>query len=187
MSPPGAPFSRPGSAGFPARPPSRTHSPLAGPGVNPATAPPYHLPLPVPTHPHPGYHFYQGAPPPVPTFMDLERHFTDLEREKRQLQELLDRTDRMMAGLRRGMDEMRMHQPPPPPLPHAHQVSAGQQQQQQYHQPAQGHHQPSQGPSLPAPPTAEAVPLNRVERSASTQSNRESIWPVNPPESAKRD
>ena len=196
MNPPGAPFARPGSAGFPAHPPSRTHSPLAGPGVNPSAAPPYHLPPPVPTHPHghPGYHFYPGAPPPpggappVPTFVDLERHFTDLEREKRQLQELLDRTERMMAGLRRGMDEMRMHQAPPPPPPHAHQLPPAQ-QPQPHHQPPQGHQQPSQGaPPGIAPPTAEAVPLSRVERSASSQGTaRESIWPVNPPESAKRD
>ena len=192
-----APFARPGSAGFPAHTPSRTHSPLAGPGVTPAPGQPYHLPLPVPTHPHghtypSPHHFYPssggptpaGPAPPVPSLMDMERHFADLEREKRTLQELLDRTDRMMAGLKRGIDEIRMHQPPPPPPPSAHPPP---------------HHAPSHGPpqfsqpsstsgSHPASshPPAEAVPLNRIERSSSTQS-RESIWPVNPPEGVKRD
>lgn len=192
MNPP-APFNRPGSAGFAPHPPSRTHSPLAGPGVNPAAPQPYHLPPPVPTHPHghPGYHFYPGMPapgpagpaPPMPTYVDLERHFADLEREKRQLQELLDRTERMMAGLRRGMDDMRMYQQPPPPPPNVYQP--------QHHQPQPphgvAHAQPGpQGPQhLPA--QAEAVPLNRAERSSSSTQSRESVWPVNPPDSGKRD
>lgn len=185
MNPPS--FARPGSAGFQAHPPSRTHSPLAGPGVTPSAAPPYHLPLPVPTHPqaYPPHHFYPpppgGVPAPVPTYVDLERHFAELEREKRALAELLERTDRMMLGLRRAMDESRMHQPPN----NGHPPAPGQQQhqQQQHHQPPQGHpqqpHQPQQHQPLPA----EAVSLNR---SASSQS-RESVWPVNPPEGVKRD
>ncbi|GJE90354.1 GATA Zn-finger domain-containing protein [Phanerochaete sordida] len=183
MNPP--PFARPGSAGFPVHPPSRTHSPLVGPGITPTAGAPYHHSLPVPTHPQ-GYppHFYAGPPPgmpaPVPTFVDLERHFAELDREKRVLTELLERTDRMMSGLRRVMDESRMHPPQPgnghPPAPGQPQHQA---HPQAHHQPPQVHPQPVQQHQ----PPVEAVPLNR---SASSQS-RESVWPVNPPEGVKRD
>lgn len=186
-SPP--PFARPGSAGFQAHPPSRTHSPLAGPGVTPPTAPSYQLPLPVPTHPQ-AYppHYYavptpSGVPAPVPTYVDLERHFAELEREKRAMTELLERTDRMMSGLRRAMDESRMH---PPPSGSVHPPAPGHQQQhqhpQQHHQSQQAHSQPAHQPQQHQPP-ADVVPLNR---SASSQS-RENVWPVNPPEGVKRD
>lgn len=188
MNPP-PPFARPGSAGFQAHPPSRTHSPLVGPGVTPPTVPSYQLPLPVPSHPQ-AYppHYYavpppSGVPAPVPTYVDLERHFAELEREKRALTELLERTDRMMSGLRRAMDESRMH---PPPSGNGHPPAPGHQQQhqhpQQHHQPQQAHSQPAHQPQQHQPP-ADVVPLNR---SASSQS-RENVWPVNPPEGVKRD
>lgn len=186
MNPPPA-FARPGSAGFPAHPPSRTHSPLAGPGVTAPVGPAYHHSLPIPTHPQ-GYppHFYTAPPPgsvpaPVPTYVDLERHFAELDREKRVLTELLERTERMMAGLRRVMDESRMH-PPPPNNAHPPVQAPPQHQPQHHPPPPQAHPQPPHQPPQ-HPPAAEAVPLNRT---ASSQS-RESVWPVNPPEGAKRD
>ena len=103
-----------------------------------------------------------AAAAPVPTFMDLERHYTELEREKRQLQELLERTERMMAGLKRGIEDLRQQQPQAPtPLAH-HQLAP---------------------PPHHAPPPASAVSLNRVERTSSTQS----VWPVAPAEPSGRD
>lgn len=161
----GSAYARSGLTGFPIAP-SRTHSPLAGPGVSNAPPSQYHLPPPVPTHGYP-HHMYPPAPgtaaAPVPTYMDLERHYSELEREKRQLQELLERTERMMAGLKRGIEDLRQSQPQAP-APLAHHQAA----------PPPGHH---------APPAAPAVSLNRVERTPSMQS----VWPVAPAEPSGRD
>ncbi|KAI0698329.1 hypothetical protein BC835DRAFT_662107 [Cytidiella melzeri] len=163
--------------------PSRTHSPLAGPGISSSgpggvgyvLPPPHNL-----THGYPGGYSYpvppsRHTPPPVPTMMDLERHYTELGDEKRRLEELILRTDRLMAGIRRGMDDIRMsHLSHPATRPPSTQPLA--------------HHQP---PSPREPQTSgsvQAVPLKRGERSPSTHREREvhgreSVWPVNPPES----
>ncbi|KAI0085801.1 hypothetical protein BDY19DRAFT_393728 [Irpex rosettiformis] len=164
--------------------PSRTHSPLAGPGVSssgPGGAgyvlpPPHNL-----AHAYPGAYSYPAAhshhtPPPVPTLIDLERHYAELGEEKRRLEEMLMRTDRMMAGVRRGVDDMRLsHLPPPATRPPST-------------QPPSHHHQPpsprEHQPTTPGP----AVPLKRGERSSSVPRERESVWPVNSPEgTAARD
>ncbi|KAI0825707.1 hypothetical protein BC629DRAFT_16823 [Irpex lacteus] len=163
--------------------PSRTHSPLAGPGVSssgPAGAgyvlpPPHGLAHAYPgAYPYPTGHSHH-TPPPVPTLIDLERHYAELAEERRRLDELVSRTDRMMAGVRRGIDEIRMssHLPPPVTRPPSTQP------------PAQTHHQPSspREPQVSSP--VPAVPLKRGERSSGSprERERESIWPVNPPES----
>lgn len=151
--------------------PSRTHSPLAGPGVSNSgyvLPPPHSL-----AHAYPGAYSYGGAhshhtPPPVPNVMELERHYADLNEEKRRLEELIMRTDRMMAGVKRGIDEMRMsHQlhpvtRPPSTQPHSQ-------------------HPPSPRELQPSAPSA--VPLKRGERSPSILRERESVWAVNTPES----
>lgn len=129
--------------------------------------------------PPPSHH----TPPPVPSMMDLERHYAELSEEKRRLEDLLMRTDRMMAGVRRGMDEFRMS--------HAHATRPPSAQ------PLQGHHRPPSPREQhhhPSSDTVQAVPLKRGDRSSSSQSQREregqgreSVWPLNPPESAPRD
>lgn len=172
--------------------PSRTHSPLAGPGVSstgpgaPGSASGYVLPPPHSlVHPHaysaaysypppPTHH----TPPPVPSMMDLERHYTELGEEKRRLEDLLMRTDRIMAGVRRGMEEMRMVHP------QATRPPSTQPPQALHHPPSPREHQPAA--------SVQAVPLKRGERSSSSQSqreresqSRESVWPVNPPEAPR--
>ena len=157
--------------------PSRTHSPLAGPGVSssgPGGAgyvlpPPHSL-----THGYSGAYSYPTAhsrhtPPPVPTLVDLERHYADLGEEKRRLEELLMRTDRMMAGVRRGMDEMRKSHLPPVSRPPST-------------QPPAHHAQPPSPREQQSSPPVPAVPLKRGERSSSAPHERESVWPVTVPE-----
>ncbi|KAG6852525.1 hypothetical protein C0991_011222 [Blastosporella zonata] len=100
------------SAGaYPTRPsgsgaPSRTHSPSI----------PHHPPPP----PHGYYGEFLGFPglptpplPPVytggvPTLGDLERHYVELGEQKRRMEEMVERTERLMGGVRRGIEEMQM-------------------------------------------------------------------------------
>ncbi|KAI0946971.1 hypothetical protein AcV7_009538 [Taiwanofungus camphoratus] len=153
--------------------PSRTHSPLAGPGMAaPAGAASYVLPPLAHSHhalshnhQH-GHHSFYGShsPPPsaggstMPTANELERHYFELAEQRRKLEELMEKTDRMMAGVKRGLDEMR---------------AAGQPGTQNQ---AQGAQHTQTGPGM-------AVALGRMERTGS----RESVWPVAPPESSTRD
>ncbi|KAG8907668.1 putative electron transfer flavoprotein subunit [Tulasnella sp. 403] len=44
---------------------------------------------------------------PIPTVGELERHYDELRLERRRLEDMLYRTDRMIAGVKRGLDEMR--------------------------------------------------------------------------------
>ncbi|OBZ66396.1 hypothetical protein A0H81_13566 [Grifola frondosa] len=170
-------YVRSGSAGGNgAGAPSRTHSPLAGPGMSsgPGTMlpPPQNLahfqPHGLNNHGHPHSFYHHSSPPPtgglqamsgvplMPSLADLERHYFEMGEQRRKLEEMLARTDRMMEGMRRGMEEMKAGSKP----------------------------QSAQGTSQGEPqPSSQAVPLNRSERPGS----RESVWPVAPAESAPRD
>ena len=140
---PGAPSSyiRSGSSA-----PSRTHSPLNPAGA--ATAPGYALPPHGIPHPHAhGLYYSQPtglsplhshSPPPhpphesmngsgIPTYGDLKRHYDELHDHRKKLEEMMEKNDRMIAGVKRGLDEMRaggVHPPQsqsnvggaPPPL-----------------------------------------------------------------------
>ncbi|CUA78142.1 Siderophore biosynthesis regulatory protein URBS1 [Ustilago maydis 521] [Rhizoctonia solani] len=44
-------------------------------------------------------------PPPVPTRAELEKHYADLRAERARLEDMLRRTDVMLAGVKRGIDE----------------------------------------------------------------------------------
>ncbi|CAE7138933.1 unnamed protein product [Rhizoctonia solani] len=44
-------------------------------------------------------------PPPVPTRAELEKHYADLRAERVRLEDMLRRTDMMLAGVKRGIDE----------------------------------------------------------------------------------
>ncbi|KZS94568.1 hypothetical protein SISNIDRAFT_453505 [Sistotremastrum niveocremeum HHB9708] len=44
---------------------------------------------------------------PTPTYAELEQHYQQLRAERRRLEEMTEKTDRMLAGVKRGLDEMR--------------------------------------------------------------------------------
>ncbi|EED81869.1 predicted protein [Postia placenta Mad-698-R] len=136
-------------------------------------------------HAPPGYYVPHTPPsngvPPVPTVMELERHYFELAEQRRRLEEILERTDRMMAGVKRGMDEMRagQQQPPQPPTPQLASALA-----QAPSSPQAKPKSPQQQPrSSPKQVSAAAVPLNRSERNGT----KDSIWPVAPPETPGRE
>lgn len=137
--------------------PSRTHSPLQGPtsGYAPYGFPRGHSPV-----------VLGGV---VPTAAELVRHYYELHEHRNSLVEFLERTDRLIAGVKRGLDDMRGS---------SDGAAAGQSQQQQQPQPASdGHAQPQIEPSNDG--TAPSVPV-QLSRSSpgSPRSGRESVWPV---------
>ena len=102
--------------------PSRTHSPL-NPGL--AAGVGYALPP-----PHVVGHGYYGlghghSPPPhdalngvltavVPTMGELRQHYMELREQRRQWEEMMEKTDKMMAGLKREIDDREMMGAPQP-------------------------------------------------------------------------
>ncbi|KIJ65284.1 hypothetical protein HYDPIDRAFT_88769 [Hydnomerulius pinastri MD-312] len=162
--------------------PSRTHSPL-NPGLA-AAGVGYVLPP-----PHGMGHGYYGlghghSPPPhdalngvltamVPTASELRQHYLELHEQRRRLEDMIEKTDRMMAGIKRGLDEMmgasqqhqqQQHQQQTLPQP--------QQQQQQAHGSSE---QPVQQSPQAGTNSGTAVPLTRT---GDRERSRESIWPV---------
>ncbi|KZP11095.1 hypothetical protein FIBSPDRAFT_962536 [Athelia psychrophila] len=103
--------------------PSRTHSPL-GPGSST-----YINVLPLPHHLTQGMSYYTDgrsplhsrtsnsrSPPPhhddpmhggVPTVNELQRHYDELREQRKKLQDMMDKNEKMMVGVKRGLDEMR--------------------------------------------------------------------------------
>lgn len=166
--------------------PSRTHSPL-NPGLTAGVG--YALPP-----PHGVGHGYYGlghghSPPPhdplngvmtavIPTASELRHHYLELHEQRRRLEELIEKTDRMMAGLKRGLDEM-MGAPQPSPQPSQPQPQP-QHQTQPLPQPAPqqppSHEQPSQQP--PQTGLNSATPSVPLARAGERERSRESIWPV---------
>lgn len=155
--------------------PSRTHSPLghgaAGYGLPPG-APAFYPPDLTMIN----FGLAMGGLVGIPTLPDLERHLMELGEQRRRMEEILDRTDRMMAGMKRGIDDMRnffaqqqanaaataaVPQPPPP------QVQEPQPQEPQSH-----HEDASQlQPSVIQPERPTTTPSEQ-ERS------RETVWPI---------
>lgn len=65
-----------------------------------------------PSHIHPPVYSNHVAPSAsMPTVGELERHYAELRQERKRLEEMLCRTDRLMLGLKRGIDEMRSGAP----------------------------------------------------------------------------
>ncbi|KAI0326997.1 hypothetical protein GY45DRAFT_1309531 [Cubamyces sp. BRFM 1775] len=187
--------------------PSRTHSPLAGhpmnappPGAHYAVPPPLHVPAHAPPPPFPGpvgpsfYHTgsaqAMGPPPPHPQMMDgsgaphvpsvaeLDHHYRELAEQRRRLEEMLERTDRMMAGVKRGLVEMRAaSQQQQQQL----QKSPGQQAQQPPASPQPGGQQQQQGEGSSGS-AAPAVPLARQEKGP--REGVAPVWHVAPPTSS---
>jgi hypothetical protein len=55
--------------------------------------------------PHHYPHDSQNSPPVVPTRAELETHYAELRAERSRLEDMLRRTDVMLAGVKRGLDE----------------------------------------------------------------------------------
>lgn len=190
VPPPPPSYMRSGSAGGNVGPggvPSRTHSPLAGhqisgpPGGHYALPPPLHVPTAFPGPVGPSFYHSGGSqamlPPPqimdglphVPSPAELDHHYRELAEERKRLEEMLERTDRMMAGVKRGLDEMRGAS------------SGGQQSQsqepskQQQPSPQSSQSQQQQGEGAAAAP---AVPLTRQEKGSREGAP---VWHVAPP------
>lgn len=165
--------------------PSRTHSPLGPAGSGPGAG----YALPGVQQGQPQQQYYAGGSPPsemsslmvaagvalgglgIPSYMDLERHYFELSEQKRKWEEMMERTDRLMAGMKRTLDEMRGLA--------AQQSSSSPLQQQQ--QQAGSAHQSPQMPAAPAPVAAAAAPLPSVplnRSGAAAERERSSIWPV---------
>ncbi|KAJ2914037.1 hypothetical protein MD484_g6362, partial [Candolleomyces efflorescens] len=173
----------------PSNVPSRTHSPL-GPGA--AIPPGYMLPPPGLA----GGPYYPGPPGDLssllgmaavlshngpPTLLELERHYVELQEHKRRWEEMMEKTERMLVGVKRSIDEMKGVQ----------QVSPGgsplQQKQTVQVQPAAAAGSsaaaslPFEGEAAgaapaapaPAPVAAASVPLTR-----SGERSKESVWPT---------
>ncbi|KAF9529600.1 hypothetical protein CPB83DRAFT_259550 [Crepidotus variabilis] len=89
--------------------PSRAHSPLGHAG-----GAPYHPGMQYPPHPPTGDMSSLMVAAGValgglgiPSYMDLERHYIELSAHKRKWEEMIEKTERLMAGMKRAMDEMR--------------------------------------------------------------------------------
>jgi GATA-binding protein, other eukaryote len=92
----------------------------------------------------PPHHMMGSMHSGVPSVVEMERHYFELGEQKRKLEEMLDKTDRMMIGLKRGMDEMRGV---------SSQVYTSQGQSQQQVPPIGMHHPQNQQPSMPRIPS----------------------------------
>jgi len=103
--------------------PSRTHSPLGQ-----ATGPHYPMAAYPPQPPSADMSSLMVAAGValgglgIPSYMDLERHYIELSAHKRKWEEMIEKTERLMAGMKRTMDEMRglIAQQTAPPHPTHH-------------------------------------------------------------------
>ncbi|KAL0581771.1 GATA type transcriptional activator [Marasmius crinis-equi] len=89
----------------------------------------------------------------IPTLADLERHYAEMGEERKRMEEVLQRTDRMMVNLKRNIDEMRRGSASPNTSAQSPTSSTAQQQ-----------------------PTS--VPLARP--SSAEKDKRENVWPTEP-------
>jgi len=140
--------------------PSRTHSPLQGGAAGYSSIG--------------GYGFPRGHSPllvsGVPTVAELERHYYELHEHRHGLVEFLERTDRLIAGVKRGLDEMRGSSEAAAPQPPK---QAQQQPQPASEGPTQAQTEASNGG------TASSVPLPSARsQPGSPGSTRDSVWPV---------
>lgn len=188
--------------------PSRTHSPL-NPGLAAAAAAVgYVLPPPhalghgyyaLGGHPH-GHH----TPPPVgheaammngmfrggvPTLVELQQHYHDLFEHRKRYEEMIEKTDRMLAGVKRGIDEMLNASSSQPQLSQTQAPPS----QVLTSTPQPSPQPPQQSPSIPPQPQTPsahaspeqaspvamgAAPAVGIARSGDRDRTREPVWPV---------
>ncbi|KAF9449376.1 hypothetical protein P691DRAFT_759100 [Macrolepiota fuliginosa MF-IS2] len=152
--------------------PSRTHSPLGHGAAG--------YPLP------PGPQFYppdlgmlnfslaMGNLMGIPTLPELERHYMELGEHRRRMEEMLERTDRVMAGVKRGIDEMRvLAQQQAPSMAPAAQPAPTQEPQTQEPQESRGREEERPGQPQPQP-VAQPEPIVAGEQ----ERPRETVWPI---------
>ena len=179
--------------------PSRTHSPL-GHGASTPAGTGYILPPP----PQGVVGFYSHTPEQAgmlamglhmggfgsglgfSTVIELERHYVELEDHKRRYEEMVEKTERLMGGVKRVLDEVRGavvatgsaqggQEGEQQQGPQGQAQQPGQQQQQQQQQGGQ----PQQSPQMP-----ESVPLPRTEKdrakdgSAGASTGAGGVWPL---------
>ncbi|KAG7443357.1 uncharacterized protein BT62DRAFT_934969 [Guyanagaster necrorhizus] len=151
--------------------PSRTHSPMGhASAVPPQSGYILHPPQgmsPFYTGPltaHSGHESALGmmGSSSMPTLAELERHYMELHDQRRRMEEILDRTDRLMGDVKRGMDEMRNTA-----ASSGGSQSASQQQQQTSSSSMSG---PAGGSSTGAIPLARSSDKER--------SRGENVWPT---------
>ena len=187
--------------------PSRTHSPL-----NPNAGSGYVLPPPHGVgHYFSQHHAFGGhSPPPhdfngvllsnVPNANELRQHYLELHETRKRLEEMIEKTDRLMAGVKHGLDEMlnvAAAQQYQQQLQAQAQAAASrvasragspshqqhQQQPQQQHSASTAPQQEQQSPSSSqtqvqnaASSAPIALPLPRA--AGEKEKTRESVWPI---------
>lgn len=158
--------------------PSRTHSPL-GHGAAGYPLPPGPPQFYTPDLGMLNFSLAVGNLMGIPTLPELERHYMELAEHRRRMEEMLERTDRVMAGLKRGIDEMRgvLAQQQAPPMAPPTQSAPPQEPQTQESQESQGRgeEQPAQSQPQPQPqPAIQSEPVVPSEQ----ERPRESVWPI---------
>ncbi|KAK0203195.1 hypothetical protein DFS33DRAFT_1345633 [Desarmillaria ectypa] len=159
--------------------PSRTHSPMGHATValpqGGYILPPPHGMSPFYTGPlatHSGHESAMGimGGGSIPTLADLERHYMELHEQKRRMEEILDRTDRLMGDVKRGMDEIRNAAASSSGAPSGSQSTSQQQPQTS----------PSSMPAPAGGSSTGAITLSRP--SDKDRSRGENVWPtsINP-------
>ena len=124
----------------------------------------------------------------IPSYMDLERHYAELSDQKRRWEEMMERTDRLMAGMKRTLDEMRGLAAQQTMAMHLGGHSPSQQGQQQQGQGSPSQQQGGGGASPQAQPATApspvvapaAVPLSRPTAAGERERASGSVWAVEP-------
>ncbi|KAI6126127.1 hypothetical protein EDD16DRAFT_1473875 [Pisolithus croceorrhizus] len=177
--------------------PSRTHSPL-NPGLAAAAAAVGYVLPPPHTIGHPYYALggHVHTPPPVPheammngmfgggvpTLKELQQHYIDLQEHRKEYEEMVKRTDRMIAGVKRGIDEMLAASQPQQPQQSPSQTPLQTQTLTSSPQPSQQQQSPvlQQQQVASARTSVEQASAAPVNVGRSGDRSRESIWPVSP-------
>ena len=167
----GSSYMRSGSAA-----PSRAHSPS-----NAYVLPPLHYAASGIYGNGSPHHRSSPSSPPIPSHAELERHFMDLSKEKSRLEEMLARTEWLMQGVRRGMDEMRERELA---------IALSQHAAQRSRQPtpsrpvsASPPRSPHQAEGRPSSQPPASVPLHR-HRAEPSPVTKETVWNVVPIETS---
>ncbi|KAJ2923838.1 hypothetical protein H1R20_g13256, partial [Candolleomyces eurysporus] len=105
-----------------------------------------------------------------PTILDLERHYLELQEHKKRWEEMMEKTERMLAGVKRSIDEMKGVQQTSP---------TGSPSQQKQTVPLQaGAPAASSSSSQPEGEATPAVAAASVPLTRSGERTKESVWPT---------
>jgi GATA-binding protein, other eukaryote len=128
--------------------------------------------------------------PAVPTLEELHHHYRELDMHRMRMLEMLERTDRMLDGVRRGIEKARGATPPSSSSPRQQQQRQEKSQLEEHSRDEQPQPPKEQEkrttpqpieiddqPESPVVPASVPLPNTRAEGAASP-SPRENIWPV---------